>query len=53
MWSFHIFFGLQFGFEFYDGEKIDDSKNIHSYSFFIIDIGCIRIQRQDYLGMNL
>ena len=45
MWSWHFFMGLQFGFEFYEAEKIDDSKNKTDYSYFIIDVGCLRIQK--------
>lgn len=45
MWSWHFFMGLQFGFEFYEAEKIDDSKNKTNYSYFIIDVGCLRIQK--------
>jgi hypothetical protein len=52
MWSWHFFMGLQFGFEFYEDEKVDDSKNVHHYSFFIIDIGCIRIQHCEHKGIN-
>ena len=45
MWSWHFIMGLQFGFEFYEVEKIDDSKNKTNYSYFIIDVGCLRIQK--------
>lgn len=53
MWSWHFFCGLQFGLEFYDDNKVDDSKNVHHYHFFIIDLGCIRIQHCEKQGVNL
>lgn len=52
MWSWHFFAGLQFGFEFYEDSKMDDSKNTHHFSYFIIDLGCIRIQRCEKVGIN-
>jgi hypothetical protein len=53
MWSWHLFWGIQFGFEFYEDTKVDDSKNTHHYNFFIIDLGCVRIQHQEKNGVNL
>lgn len=52
MWSWHFFMGIQFGFEFYEDSKMDDSKNTHHFSYFIIDLGCIRLQRCEKIGMN-
>lgn len=44
MWSWHIFYGIHFGFEWYEDTKIDDSKNKKHYDYFIMDFGCLRIQ---------
>jgi hypothetical protein len=49
MWSWHWFAGFHFGLEWYESEKIDDSKNKTQYSYFIIDLGCLRIQRCEKL----
>jgi len=40
--------GLQFGFEFYEADKIDPYyENAHTskFNYFIIDLGCLRIQK--------
>ena len=39
MWSWHLFYGFQVGFEWYQ-----DTKNKTGYEYFIIDLGCLRIQ---------
>ena len=49
MWSWHWFAGFHFGLEWYESEKIDDSKNKTQYSYFIIDLGCLRMQRCEKL----
>jgi hypothetical protein len=49
MWSYHLFVGCHFGVEWYEAEKVDDSKNKTHYSYFIIDLGCLRIQRCEKL----
>ena len=48
MWSYHLFVGCHFGFEFYEADKIDpyyEDSRTSKYSYFIIDLGCLRIQR--------
>ena len=37
MWSYHLFVGCHFGVEWYEAENV--------LQYFIIDIGCLRIQR--------
>lgn len=45
MWSWHWFAGCHFGVEWYQDMKMDDSKNKKYFDYFIIDIGCLRIQK--------
>jgi hypothetical protein len=45
MWSWHWICGCHFGFEWYQDMKMDDSKNKRYFEFFIIDVGCLRIQK--------
>ncbi len=48
MWSWHFIMGLQFGFEFYEADKIDpyyEGIRTSKFNYFIIDLGCLRIQR--------
>ena len=45
MWSWHFIVGFHFGFEWYEDMKMDDSKNKRYFDFFIIDVGCLRIQK--------
>ncbi len=49
MWSWHLFLGCHFGFEFYNAEKIDTSEELYSHTstfeYFIIDLGFLRIQK--------
>ena len=48
MWSVHWFMGCHFGFEMYEAEKIDLNLGTEYptiLNYFIIDIGCLRIQR--------
>jgi len=49
MWSVHWFVGCHFGFEVYEADKVDSTEALYAhttkYSYFIIDIGCLRIQR--------
>jgi hypothetical protein len=47
MWSWHLFCGLHFGVEFYTGTIRD-----RMYDYFIIDLGCIRIQRADEVDLS-
>ena len=39
MWSWHWFYGFQVGFEWYQKDK-----NNKTFDYFIIDLGCLRIQ---------
>ena len=45
MWSWHWIVGCHFGFEWYENMQVDDSKNKKYYEYFIIDVGCLRIQK--------
>jgi len=49
MWSFHFFAGCHFGCEWYEADKVDSSEALYAhttkYEYFIIDIGCLRIQK--------
>ena len=45
MWSWHWICGCHFGFEWYEDMKMDDSKNKRYFEYFIIDVGCLRIQK--------
>jgi len=48
MWSYHFFAGCHFGCEWYEADKIDqhyEHNRTSKYEYFIIDIGCLRIQK--------
>ena len=45
MWSYHWFAGCHFGVEWYEADKLLPNSSTGKYSYFIIDIGCLRIQR--------
>ena len=44
MWSWHLFLGCQFGVEWYEADKSLANSSVDKFSYFIIDIGCVRIQ---------
>lgn len=44
MWSWHFYWGLNFGFEIYEDMIEDDPVE-----YFLINIGCLRIQRAEYV----
>ena len=48
MWSCHLFVGCHFGVEWYEIDKIDpyyEDSRTSKFNYFIIDLGCLRIQR--------
>jgi hypothetical protein len=48
MWSCHLFVGCHFGVEWYEADKQDHTLGTeypNVLQYFIIDIGCLRIQR--------
>ena len=47
MWSWHLFLGCQFGIEWYEADKSLANLSVGKFSYFIIDIGCVRIQRAE------
>jgi hypothetical protein len=52
MWSCHLFVGCHFGVEWYEADKIDpyyEDSRTSKFNYFIIDLGCLRIQRCEKL----
>jgi|TARA_B100000795_G_scaffold255146_1_gene226581 hypothetical protein len=49
MWSCHLFVGCHFGIEWYEATKADTNNPniapVYKYEYFIIDLGCLRIQK--------
>jgi hypothetical protein len=45
MWSCHLFLGCHFGVEWYEDYKTLPNSSIVKYKYFIIDLGCLRIQK--------
>ena len=48
MWSCHLFVGCHFGVEWYVTDKVDpyyENNRTSKFNYFIIDLGCLRIQR--------
>jgi len=43
MWSYYIYWGFNFGFEWYEGEI--DNKPV---DYFLINIGPLRIQKAEW-----
>mgnify|MGYP003656903860 FL=1 len=47
MWSWHVFLGCQFGIEWYEAKQSLANSSVGTFSYFIIDIGFVRIQRAE------
>ncbi len=52
MWSCHLFVGCHFGVEWYVADKVDpyyEDSRTSKFNYFIIDLGCLRIQKCEKL----
>jgi hypothetical protein len=49
MWSCYIYWGLNLGFEFYEAELEYEDGSKDQVTYFLINIGPIRIQRGEYI----
>ncbi len=52
MWSCHLIVGCHFGVEWYVADKVDpyyEDSRTSKFNYFIIDLGCLRIQKCEKL----
>ena len=48
MWTVYLYWGFNIGFELYEDYIAVDGKEDQKIEYFLINLGCIRIQRGIY-----